>query len=264
MLKNITALVLTYNSERRLDEVLQSLSFCENILVVDSISTDRTKEIALSHNAEFVEHPFVTNAEQYLYAFTLVKTDWIFIIESDEICSLKLKNSVLSFFNNKEIAENHEFSGAYIARKNFFFYDFLKHSDAYPDYLLRLTNKNDIVVDRSGRHQEFKSKGKTTKIDGDIIHYAYTSFYNYMHKLNEYADASAKEKTEQGKKFSLTSTLLHSIWGFIRIYIYKRGFLDGKAGFIMACHHAFYVFLKYVRIGENEKTFGLNHKYLEK
>lgn len=261
MLQNITAVVLTYNSERRLEECLSSLSFCEKILVVDSKSTDKTKEIALAHNVEFMEHyPFVSFKEQYLFAFQYVTTDWIFIVESDEICSPELKTSVLNFFNNSEKAENTEFVGAYIPRSSYFFYKFLKHSDAYPDLLLRLCRKDALYINSSGIHQEFKTDEKTTRLQGNITHYPYTSFQHYVQKLSQYADFGAKEKTEKGQEFSLTKAILHSLWGFFRIYFFKRGFLDGKAGFIIATHHAFYVYMKYIRVGESPETFGLNHK----
>lgn len=259
-MKNITALITTFNSERRLDECLSSLSFCEKILVVDSYSTDATEEICKRHKVNFIQNPFIRLEEQFLFALKHIDTDWVIILDSDEICSSELQNSILAFFNNAERATQNEYDAAYLPRSSYFFHKFLKHSDSYPDYLMRLFRKDMLIITSSGVHQVLSTQGRTTHLKGDIIHYPYTSFKHQMKKLNAYADYGAKEKTAQGQEFSLSRAILHSIWGFLRIYFYKKGFLDGKAGFILATHHAFYVYMKYIRIGENSSTFGLEHE----
>ncbi len=258
-MKNITALVATYNSERRLDECLASLQFCEKILVVDSYSTDSTEEICKKHNAQFIQNPFIRLEEQFRFALNYIDTEWVIILDSDEICSPELQNSINNFFKNAEVAKNEEYDGAYIPRRSYYFHKFLNHSDAYPDLLMRLFRKDKLIITSSGVHQVLSTSGKTTQITGDIIHYPYTSFSHYVKKLNAYADYGAKEKTQKGQKFSLSRAIFHALWGFIRIYFVKKGILDGKAGFIMATHHAFYVYMKYIRIGESESTFGLTH-----
>ncbi len=264
-MQNITALVATYNSERSLDECLASLHFCDDILVIDSYSTDSTEEICKKHNARFIQNPFIRLEEQFLFALEHIESEWVIILDSDEIASEELQKSIFNFFSTTQngIAKNDHFSGAYMPRRSYFFHQFMKHSDAYPDLLMRLFRKDELIITSSGVHQVLSTKGKTTKISGDIIHYPYSSFSHYVKKLNAYAEYGAKEKTKKGQEFSLSRAIFHAFWGFCRIYFFKKGFLDGKAGFIMATHHAFYVYMKYIRIGENADTFGLtNDKHL--
>ncbi len=260
-MKNITGLIATYNGEKFLDECLSSLSFCDEIVVIDSYSTDKTEEICKKHNVRFLQNPFVRLKDQFEFALKHIENDWVVVLDQDEMLTAEAIQSIQNFFNTTAdgIAENNNFSGAFVPRRSYFFNQFMKHSDSYPDYLLRLFKKSDLYIKSSGVHHEFNTDGKTTKLSGDIIHYPYTSFSHYVKKLDSYADFGAKEKTGQGKKFSLTTAILHSLWGFLRIYFYKKGFLDGKAGFIMATHHAFYVYMKYIRIGENADTFGTHY-----
>ncbi len=259
-MKNITALIATYNGELTLDECLSSLSFCEKIVVIDSFSKDKTEEICKKHNVIFLQNPFVCVKDQFEYALKYIDTEWVITLDQDEMLSDELKKSVHTFFsadmNDKNaLAKNDTFSGAFVPRRSFFFHKFMKHSDSYPDLLMRLFKLSDFYMTSSGAHEELHSKGKTTRLEGDIIHFPYTSFHHYVSKLNNYSDYAAKEKTAQGKKFSLTNAIFHALWGFLRIYFFKKGFLDGKAGFIMATHHSFYTYMKYIRIGENDKTW---------
>ncbi len=257
-MKNITALIATYNGENTLDDCLTSLQFCDDILVIDSFSSDATEEICKKYNARFIQNPFVRLEDQFRVALEQIESEWVIILDQDESVSPELLHSILQFFQTTidGTAQNTSYDGAYVPRRSYFFNKFMKHSDAYPDLLMRLFRKKDLIINSSGVHYELSSKGKTTKISGDIIHYPYTSFQHYVSKLSSYADFGAKEKTQKGQKFSLSKAILHSLWGFIRIYFYKLGFLDGKAGFIMATHHAFYVYMKYIRVGENHSTFN--------
>ncbi len=259
-MKNITALIATYNGELTLDSCLASLQFCDEIVVIDSFSTDRTEEICKKYNVKFLQNPFVCVKNQFEVALQHINTEWVITLDQDEMLSEELTRSIEEFFNTSSDGEakNSEFSGAFVPRRSFFFNKFMEHSDSYPDLLMRVFKKNDLILTSSGAHEELLTNGKTTKLSGDIIHYPYTSFQHYVNKLNSYADFGAKEKTQKGQKFSLSRAIFHALWGFIRIYFVKKGILDGKAGFIMATHHAFYVYMKYIRIGESESTFGLD------
>ncbi len=256
-MKNITALIATYNGEETLDKCLASLQFCEKIVVVDSFSTDKTEEICKKYNALFLQNPFVCIKNQFEHGLKYIETEWVISLDQDEMLSDELMQSILEFFQTdiEGVAKNDEFSGTFIPRRSFFFHKFMKHSDAYPDLLLRLFKLSDFYMTSSGPHEELHTRGKTKRLTGDIIHYPYTSFHHYVSKLNNYSDYAAKEKTAQGHEFSLSKALFHALWGFLRIYFFKKGFLDGKAGFIMATHHAFYTYMKYIRIGENDSTW---------
>ena len=187
----ITGLVLTYNGERLLGKCLESLAFCDAVIVVDSFSSDATESIAREHGATFVQHPW---------------SGW------------------------------------------------------YPDRLLRVFRRNGVHFTQSGAHEHIDPNGRTRELDGDILHYPYKHFREHLDKINSYAQQGADDLAARGKKGGLALGVLHGIGRFLRIYLLKKGFLDGKAGFINAVHGAFYAFLKYVRVDEGNWGFPYNHR----
>ena len=224
----ITGLVLTYNGERLLGKCLESLAFCDAVIVVDSFSSDATESIAREHGATFVQHPWSGALPQFEYALGLVETDWVVSLDQDEICSEPLR--------------------------------FLKHSGWYPDRLLRVFRRNGVHFTQSGAHEHIDPNGRTRELDGDILHYPYKHFREHLDKINSYAQQGADDLAARGKKGGLALGVLHGIGRFLRIYLLKKGFLDGKAGFINAVHGAFYAFLKYVRVDEGNWGFPYNHR----
>lgn len=254
----ITALILTYNGGLLLDKCLQSLSFCDNIVIIDSFSKDNTKEIAKKHNAIIIENPFAGFAEQSQFGINWIQEniacDWIFNLDQDEICSPKLKQSLL------EVAQSSSHISAYkIARLTWYYNRFLKHGGNYPDMLYRFFKPQSIhVVDHNG-HSSLEPRGDVSVLEGDIIHYTYSSFYNQLDKLNLYANNGAKALEKKGKKGGILSASVHALWRFIYMYILKRGFLDGRAGFLMAIHTAFYTFSKYIRVQEGDWGYPYHH-----
>ncbi len=244
----LTALIIVLNGERSLDECLNSLSFCEHIVIIDSFSTDRTKEIALKHQAIFIENKFVGYKEQIQFGIDWIcanlPSEWIFFLDCDEICSLELKNSIENILGNNDIF-------AYqICRRTWYYNKFLSHGGMYPDKLYRLFKPNGIRISEKNGHPTYLPTKSHGQLAGDLLHYSYSSFANQMEKLNIYATRGASSMRADGKKAGLLSAILHAKWRFIHTYLFKAGFLDGKAGFILAIHLAFYTFLKYLRIDE--------------
>jgi len=255
MKPSIVGLVLTYNGERLLEKCLESLAFCDSILVVDSNSTDKTCEIAEAKRARVVRRAWNGPADQFAFALKLIddeySCDWIVSLDQDEICTDTLKDSILSAIEKKQ---NNNLAGFMVARRSWYYNRFLTHSGWYPDRLLRCFRRGKMQVKVSGAHYSFHPLGNTKNLEGDILHYPYSSFREHLDKINSYAQQGADEMGLKGKHGGIAQGLLHGFGRFLHIYVIKRGFLDGRAGFINACHGAFYAFLKYVRI--NEGTWG--------
>ena len=146
------------------------------------------------------------------------------------------------------------------ARRSWYYDRFLKHSGWYPDRLLRVFRRNGVHFTQSGAHEHIDPNGRTRELDGDILHYPYKHFREHLDKINSYAQQGADDLAARGKKGGLALGVLHGIGRFLRIYLLKKGFLDGKAGFINAVHGAFYAFLKYVRVDEGNWGFPYNHR----
>ena len=257
-MSSITGLVLTFNGERLLARCLQSMSFCDRIVVVDSFSTDRTEEIAHKAGCVFVQNKWEGPARQFAFSFDLLRqmnTEWVFSLDQDEVCSDQLRESILT-----AVRTGGQMAGFWIPRRSWYYDRFLLHSGWYPDRLLRLFRLGAMNVHVSGAHYSFHPAGPTAKLQGDILHYPYSNFREHLDKINSYAQQGADDMAAKGRKGGILPGLLHGFGRFLRIYVLKRGFLDGRAGFINAAHGAFYAFLKYVRINEGNWGFPYNHR----
>lgn len=249
----LTAVIITLNGERLFGRCLDSLAFCDRILVVDSFSTDATQAIAEQHGAIFIQNPWPGNARQIRFGVDwLAKhapTEWVFFLDCDEICSPELAESIW-----KALASPGDRTAFSMPRRTWYFDRFLRHGGSYPDRLFRLFRPENIRIQESGAHQQFCPSGPHGDLEGDLLHYTYADFFNQLEKLNDYARRGARDLERKGKRGGVAAGLGHGLWRFISMYVMKRGFLDGRAGFLMAAHTAFYTFLKYIRI--NEGTWG--------
>jgi len=251
MRESVTGLVLTYNGERLLEKCLKSLDFCDQLLVVDSESTDRTREIAEACGAHVIVRPWPGPVDQFKFALQEVKSTWVISLDQDEYLTDELRDSITSKLDKSE-----HVAGYYVPRSSFYFNRFMKHSGWYPDYLFRVFRSGKVEITASGAHYHFKPRGETIKLTGDILHYPYENFRQHMEKINYYAEEGAKSLREQGKKGGLTIALLHAKMRFIKLYLLKLGFLDGKAGFYNAMAGFYYTFQKYIRVEETHDWGG--------
>ena len=249
----LTAAIITLNGERLFGRCLDSLAFCDRILVVDSFSNDATQCLAEKHGAIFIQNPWPGNAEQIRFGVDwLAKyapTEWVFFLDCDAVCSPELAHSI-----QNALASPGDRTAFSMPRRTWYFDRFLRHGGSYPDRLFRLFRPESIRIQESGAHQQFRPSGPYGDLEGDLLHYTYANFFNQMDKLNDYAQRGARDLERKGKRGGIAAGLGHGLWRFFSMYILKRGFLDGRAGFLMATHTAFYTFLKYIRI--NEGTWG--------
>ncbi len=245
----LTAVIITLNGERLFGRCLDSLAFCDRILVVDSFSSDATQRIAEEHGAIFIQNPWPGNARQIRFGVQWLEehapTEWVLFLDCDEICSPELAESI-----RRALASPGDRTAFSMPRRTWYFDRFLRHGGSYPDRLFRLFRPESIRIEESGAHQQFRPSGPHGDLEGDLLHYTYANFFNQMDKLNDYAQRGAKDLERRGRRGGIAAGLGHGLWRFVSMYILKRGFLDGRAGFLMAAHTAFYTFLKYIRINE--------------
>ena len=245
MPEKITGLICTFNGERLLAKTLASLDFCDHILVVDSGSTDQSVTIAKKAGAEVIFHPFAGMIAQLQFGFTKISTPWVITLDQDEYLSPELRDNVQAALKNPK-----EISGFFLPRRSFYYDRFIQHSGWYPDYLLRLFRPIDVEIKGTLPHEEIRALGKTQRLSGDIIHYPYRNLGEHLSKINSYTQTAAGELAASGVSSSLTKALAHGLSKFLKHYLLKKGFLDGKAGFILALHAFLYGFHKYIRIVE--------------
>jgi len=179
MNNTVTALTITLNGERTLDSCLDSLAFCDAILVVDSFSTDKTEQIARSHGAFFVQHVFEGYFEQIRFGIDWLNknapTDWIVFVDCDELCSEKLQESIMDAVRAPQGAT--AFS---VSRATWYYDRFLKHGDAYPDRLYRVFTPDGIRLSECHGHPTYTPAGKCGDLDGDLLHFSDSGFFHHM------------------------------------------------------------------------------------
>lgn len=241
----VTGLVLTLNGQKYLKQCLASLDFCDQLLVVDSQSTDQTREIATACGARVLVNPWSGPKAQFDFAFEHITTPWVVSLDQDEILSNQLRQSIIT-----ALASPGQHSAFLCPRTSFYFDRFLRHSGWYPDLLPRVFLLSQTTVHVSGPHYGFRVHGQTQRLRGDIIHYPYENLQQHIEKINYYTQVAAEEMVTQGKKTGVGTALGHGLARFFKIFIFKRGFLDGQAGLVLAINSFFYAFHKYLRVAE--------------
>lgn len=239
---NLSAAVLTHNSERTLRACLTSLSFADELLVIDDGSTDSTITIATELGARVIPHAMAGDfSAQRRFAIEQCQGQWVLFIDSDEVVSDALKDSIL-----QAVLEPPLFSYSF-SRVNRFPHYRIEHGSMRSDTVTRLFPKEGLSSE--GRvHEKILSPYPTKKLDGALLHYPYRDWSATIRKLDQYTSFLAQQQFEKGKPTSfLAGTLLKPTWAFLKVYFLNRGFLDGKIGLMFAIHHAYYTFMKYAK-----------------
>lgn len=238
----ISAIIITKNEEHILPECLASLDWVDEIIVVDSGSTDNTVAIAEAAGAKvYVNAEWPGFGKQKQLAQHYATKDWIIAIDADEVVSSALKQSLLKLLENpptETLVEVNELTWV--------FGRFLRHSGWYYShvrvYPREYTQYDDALVHEKIIHPE---GAKTLVLDGDLLHYSYRDLNHYLVKSAHYAKAWADGRQARGKKSSISQGILHALGCFLKMYVLKRGFLDGKQGFLIAVLSAHSTFVKY-------------------
>lgn len=241
-MKKLTVIILTCNEERNIKECIESAGVADEVLVIDSGSTDNTLQIAQNSGARVVCHPMKEGfAAQRNFALKQTNAEWVMFLDADERISADLANEIKNaILNNKKTAYE-------IPRRNIAFGHWLKYGGWYPDYCLRLYPR-EAVTYTGIVHERAVVNVPTKKFKNPFDHYTYDDWDRYFGKFNSYTTLMATQLYEKGKRASIFSIVFRPLWAFFRTYVMKLGFLDGKMGFIMAAFHYFYTMAKYVKL----------------
>lgn len=242
----LSVAIITFNEEKNIRRCIESvLPIADDIVVVDSFSTDDTEKICLELGVRFITHQFDGHIEQKNWALTQVKFPHVLSLDADEA----LDNSLIE--NIKSIKQNWEFDGYYMNRLTNYCGKWIHHCGWYPDKKLRLWDSRKGKWGGENPHDKFEmfEGDKTTShIKGDILHYSYYSRDQHYKQVYYFTDILAKSQYKAGKKSTIVNLVLSPAVKFIRDYIIKLGFLDGYAGFTIARISAYATFLKYKKL----------------
>ncbi|MBN1107777.1 MAG: glycosyltransferase family 2 protein [Bacteroidales bacterium] len=241
----ISAVIIAYNEEQFIERCLASLDgIADEIVVVDSFSTDSTPSICSRFNVKFSTHPFEGYVQQKTYATSLASFTWVLSIDADEALSEELRKSIL------KIKDNPVFDGYVFNRLNNYCGKWIRHSRWYPDRHLRLFNREKGRWTGMNPHDSFRlNRGcRTKRLKGDLLHWFYSSVEEHVEKMNSFSTISASELFRLGRKAGACTPHFHLVWSFFRSYILKAGFLDGHLGYTGCMITAMGSFLKYAKL----------------
>jgi (heptosyl)LPS beta-1,4-glucosyltransferase len=252
----VTAVVITKNEEAHLHECLASvIDWVDEVVILDSGSTDRTKEIAEGFGARFYQNPeWPGFGRQRQIAQEYVTSDWCFWLDADERVGLELRDEILS------VVRQGTGKNVYaIPRLNWFFGRFIRHCGWYPKPVVRLYPTALTSYDDSAVHEQVEvlHSFRVETLKKDLIHYPYTDLRQYVAKSSLYANNWAKMKAAAGKRSSLAGAFSRAILRFFRMYLFQKGMLDGKQGFLLCVLSSYYTFLKYAELwalGQDNKN----------
>ncbi|WP_022852610.1 glycosyltransferase family 2 protein [Thermodesulfatator atlanticus] len=233
MKKNLSIVLITFNSERYLSKVLKSCIFAQEIVIVDSGSTDNTEKIAREFGARFIPHEWLGFGRQKQFAVEQARNDWVFVLDSDEIIPEELQHEIL------DVLVEPQFKAYKVPRLNYFFGKPIKTCGLYPDYTIRLFNRKFARFSDDAVHEKVLYDGPLGKFKNYLIHFAYESVDEFIEKQNRYSSLARKPNR--------LKAIFSPKWTFFQKFILQRGFLDGWHGYLIAKLYSQYTFWKYVK-----------------
>jgi len=244
-MEKISAAIIAYNEEKNIRRCLESVSWADEIVVIDSFSTDRTVEICREYTDRVIQHEWEGHIRQKNFAVESAANDWIFSIDSDEEVSPELRDSILALRER-----GLEQDGYRMARRTHYLGRWIRHSGWYPDYKVRLFQREWGRWGGVDPHDEVQLEGTCETLEGDLHHYSYEDVAAHVRELDFLTTISSQELYKMGRKASVVNLLLSPAGKFLKTLFLKGGLLDGWAGFFIAVTGSFYVFLKYLKLWE--------------
>lgn len=252
-MEKITTAIIAYNEERNIEDCIQSvLPFSDEILIVDSESTDKTIEIAKKYNCRIIIQPFLGHVQQKNFALEKAKNDWVFSLDADERATQELQNKI------NELKQKGLKKYAYsINRLNFYLFTWFKYGGWYPDKKIRLVNKKFCHWKGENPHDSLRlkiyEKNQNEHLHLDILHYTYRSLEEHLNQIQKFSTIAASQKAQKKIRFITPRLFFHPFMKFIKTYFIQKAFLKGSTGFVFSIMATISVFMKYAKLWEIKK-----------
>jgi glycosyltransferase involved in cell wall biosynthesis len=240
----ITAVVITFNEEARIAEAIASLSCCDEVIVVDSGSSDRTVEIAQRLGARVIEREWPGYSKQKNFGAEQAANDWIFSIDADERLSIELADEIVRW--KKHETEN--LVAWSVARRAFYLGKWISHSGWYPDWKMRLYHRRYCGWEGDFVHERIKAQGNAGRFRGDLLHFPYRDWTDHVNRIDRYTRLAAQAAQSKGQRGNLLKLVFGPPASFMKTFILRGGFLDGWRGLAIAYMGARYVLQREFRI----------------
>lgn len=240
----ISATIITRNEEKNIAGCLASLDFVDEIIVVDSGSSDRTEELCRAHpKVKFFTQEWQGYGKQKNRAAELAAHDWILNLDADERITPALRKSI-------ENADTATFTAARMARENYFGKRWIRHCGWYPDYTTRLYDRRKCAFSERAVHESLEHDGCVIILDGNLQHFTYADISDYLQRMDRYSTLAASEMHTSGTTIGSAALFVKPLATFIKMYIIRKGFLEGFFGLVLSMLYAQYTFCKYAKLKE--------------
>ena len=249
MAAGLSVVMIVRDEEEALGAALDSVGFADEIVVVDSGSRDRTVEIARAKGARVVTTTdWPGFGPQKNRALDHATRDWVLSLDADERVTPQLRAEIEGVVKGGAAFDAYE-----VPRLSSYCGRYIRHGGWWPDRITRLFRRDKARFSEDLVHERVVVSGSTGRLSGHLLHEAFDDFEEVLRKVDDYSTASARMLHARGKRGSLASAVLHGAWAFIRTYVLRAGFLDGRHGFMLAVSNAegtYYRYLKLMRLGE--------------
>lgn len=249
MKRKISVLITAFNSEKNIERALKSVTWCDEIIVVDSYSTDGTVKIVAEYTSKIFYKVYEGSSKQLEYGVSLSENDVVLILDSDEEITEELKSDIIKILES----ENFNNGGYRIKRRTFFINKWIKYGGWGDDYQYRLINKNHITFQHThAAHWSIKSEFITETIKSYINHFTYDNIYDYLGRMNIYSSLDVKTKFESnpGLVIKKRNFILNPVAEFIKMFFFAKGYKDGVQGFILAAFSSIHKLTAYLKMWE--------------
>ncbi len=246
----LSVAVIALNEEERIRACLESVAWADEVVVVDSGSSDKTVEIAREFTDRVLFRAWTGYGAQKNFAVAQCQGDWLLSLDADERVSDALRKEIAA-----TLAENPPLAGFWIPRQNFFQGQWIRHGGFYPDYQLRLFRRDRGTFSEEAVHESVRIGGPTGRLRAPLVHQSYRGIEDFLSRANRYTGLAARQLREEGRGGSVADLLLRPLGRFLGMYVLRFGFLDGWRGLILATLYAQYVFVRAARVRElQERT----------
>jgi glycosyltransferase involved in cell wall biosynthesis len=264
----ISAFVICFNEEEYIADCLKSLSFCDEIIVIDSFSSDRTIEICTELGARVIQRRWPGYREQKAFGLAEAAHEWVLNVDADERVSPELRQSILGVLREawrkkqrgEQDAEDNPVAYS-VSRVVYYLGRWWRRGGWYPEYRVRLMRKSRTAWGGVDPHEKPIIHGRVAQLSGEIQHFTYRNIHEQLERLNAYSSVAAAEEYKRGRRTSLALLIFNPLLRMVKFYILKKGYREGLAGLVVSVIEGYYTFMKYAKLweqaqGESSKEKG--------
>jgi glycosyltransferase involved in cell wall biosynthesis len=242
----LTVIVITHNEELNISDCLDSVKWADEIIVVDSNSSDNTTGLAKQYTTKVFTKEWKGYSEAKNFAIDQATNNWILSLDADERVTPELSKEINLILRNPES----EYKAYEVGRRAYFLGKWIRHCGWYPGYVVRLFKRQEGRYNESRVHEKLQVNGNIGRLKNDLIHLTDRNLDHYFSKYNNYTSLAAQDLFENSRSFKITDIVFRPVLTFIKMYFLRFGFLDGIHGFVLSFLSASYVFTKYAKLWE--------------